>query len=632
MTDRRELLQQAAAAPISPQEILKKGYCQTGRTKNTPAPASAEEYVARKEAANQAMQEMMAKSRGKDGPGPGSFKMPGGTDSLGITPEQFMQNVPAWLGTAPEITDIAYEESCDVLVLGAGQAGTTATLRLAELGLDVLNLEVQTWEAYDNYACDMATYNSRFFLNLGVPEYDLMEVYNEYMRKSLSHAHPRLVRDYVTRSGEMLDWMLRFIPQELIDRYAHATNYKGNDLYSGETCGQKSFIAMLQWRDRDTNNNMWPYVIRSLHRAAEQLGARHKYGAQAIRLLQDDSGAVVGAIANDYDRRFFKISAKAVVVACGDFGGNPDMALDLSDTMRNLAWSVGLDRTSTASIGGNGRDGSGIRMMLWAGARMEPGPRAGQGGSINAKPGFAFGGCWPTFGPDGRRFMNETLCKFGANGQIDMLRPQGILTCVTDANWDEYCRHQGYGHEVMDRSNDYMLRTVRRDMENYKTGPDGFGVHNFSVYGNAVDTVYAADTLEELADILGYAGRDKEGFLQEIARWNDFCEKGHDDDWGCDPEYLFPIRTAPFFGVVSQLRDTIPTGGLCQHGGVITDGAYRVLTAHKDPIRGLYAAGNCCGQRYGVQYHTPTAGNSCGSALTTGYCAAEQIVQDLRNG
>lgn len=54
-----------------------------------------------------------------------------------------------------------------------------------------------------------------------------------------------------------------------------------------------------------------------------------------------------------------------------------------------------------------------------------------------------------------------------------------------------------------------------------------------------------------------------------------------------------------------------------------------MLNAAKEPIPGLYAVGNCCGQRYGVQYHTPTSGNSCGSAMTSGYVAAECVVADL---
>ena len=35
-------------------------------------------------------------------------------------------------------------------------------------------------------------------------------------------------------------------------------------------------------------------------------------------------------------------------------------------------------------------------------------------------------------------------------------------------------------------------------------------------------------------------------------------------------------------------------------------------------IPGLYATGNCCGRRFGVQYSTPIAGVSVGMAQTLG--------------
>ncbi len=551
----------------------------------------------------------------------------GSVEGLGLTPGEVMNNRPLWLGEPPEIDAFDYEIDCGVLVIGSGPAGSTATLRLTELGADVLCLEAQTWEEYDAFACDMATYNSKFFLERGVPEYDLMEVYNEYMRKALGHAHPKLVRDYVTRSGEMIDWVLQFIPQEYIDAYAHPTQYKGNRYFTGETCGQKSFIGMLQWRDKETNNNMWPFVMRSLHTEAQRRGARYLYGAQAIRLYQDEAGAICGCAARDIDGKFFKINCRAAVAAAGDFGGNPDMRLDLCDTLRNLAWSVGLDRTDANSIESGGRDGSGIRMCLWAGGTMEAGPRAGQGASVNDKPSMPFGGCWPTFGPDGRRFMNETITKFGANGAVDMLPSGGVVATVTDANWDEYCEHQGYGHEVMDRSNDYMLSVVRADMAACKPGPDGFDVHCFARYGESFDHIFAANTIEELGSYLGYEGESLANFVAEVAHWNEMCEAGYDSDWGCDPTYMFPIKDAPFFGAAAKTGEMKPHGGLCQHAGVCTDGSYNVLDKDKKPIPGLYAIGNCCGQRFGVQYHTPTAGNSCGSAMTTGYVAAEYIAK-----
>lgn len=559
--------------------------------------------------------------------------MVGAVPALGITPADFMLNKPAWLGDAPVITDISYEVDCEALVIGTGEAGTTAALRLAELGVDTICLEVQTWDEYDNYACDMAMYNSKAFIEKGgeTYRYDTTEIFNEYMRRAIGHCHPTLVRDYAERSGETADWILSFIPEDYITNYLHTTNCPGpRKSFSGESCKQLSFAAMLQWRDNASNLNMWPFVVRSLLTAMEDKGGRHIYGAQGVVLVQNNAGDVVGCIASDIDGKYFKVNCKAVVMATGDFGGNPDMRLDLSDQLRNVAWSWGKDRTDTANTGGMGRDGSGIKMCLWAGATMEAGPRAGQGCGINGKPGFAFGGCWPVFGPDGKRFFNETQIKHGTTPVCDMIPAGSLMACITDANWEAKYESQGYGHEVMDRSNPIMVEEVRANMNNYVTGPDGFPVRAFARYGNESVTVYAADTLEELGGIMGYEGEALQGFLDEVAHWNEMCKNKKDTDWGYDPQAMLPIDTAPFFGCYSITKAGTPGGGLVQHAGVNTDGRYNVVNAEKSPIKGLYAIGNVCGNRYGVQYHTPTAGNSCGSALTTGYVAAEYVAADIK--
>ena len=105
--------------------------------------------------------------------------------------------------------------------------------------------------------------------------------------------------------------------------------------------------------------------------------------------------------------------------------------------------------------------------------------------------------------------------------------PEGqLLVNVTDANWEEYLSHQGFGHETMDRSSDYMVAEVRENMANYKTGKDGFDVRAFSRFGKEYSTVYAADTLEELADIVGYSGEAKESFLAEVERYNEPLRQG----------------------------------------------------------------------------------------------------------
>ena len=75
----------------------------------------------------------------------------------------------AWLGDAPVVSDIADTEDCDVLVIGAGNAGTVAALRCQEEGANVFLADMQTYDEYDEYACDMACYNSKLFLDKGTP-------------------------------------------------------------------------------------------------------------------------------------------------------------------------------------------------------------------------------------------------------------------------------------------------------------------------------------------------------------------------------------------------------------------------------------------------------------------------------
>jgi hypothetical protein len=275
-----------------------------------------------------------------------------------------------------------------------------------------------------------------------------------------------------------------------------------------------------------------------------------------------------------------------------------------------------------------GRDGSGIRMILWAGGTMEGGPRAGMSIGINGAPGFAFGGAWPVFGPHGKRIFNESMVKFGSNGYLDTFPAGQLMASVTDANWETYLSYQGYGHETMDRSSDYAVEEVRANMAAYVAGADGFPVRAFARFGNESSPLYAAETLDELADIIGYSATDKAGFLAEVAHYNEMCAAGKDSDWGCDPQVLFPIQDPPFFASFGTTGGN-PSNGLVMLSGVNTDDFYRVTRGDKSVILGLYAAGNTCGNRYGIQYATPTAGNSCGYALTTGYVAGESAFNDL---
>ena len=133
--------------------------------------------------------------------------------------------------------------------------GAAAALRCAEEGLDTICCEVQTWEEYDNYACDLTTYNSKFFLDKGAEKYDPMDIFTEYMVKALGHANQKIVKDYATRSGEALDWMLAELDPDYVAKYAHAVNYKGNKHFQNPCSHSYYYVGMTQWRDTGTETN-----------------------------------------------------------------------------------------------------------------------------------------------------------------------------------------------------------------------------------------------------------------------------------------------------------------------------------------------------------------------------------------
>ena len=304
----------AASSSITWDDIFATSYSQANRRSNpdAKAPETPEEYIEQK----------------GNGDIMGSM-MVGMVDSLNIPEEQFMNNKPAWLGDEPQLADkVEYTKDCEVLVIGAGQAGTAAALRCAEEGLNTICCEVQTWEEYDNYACDLTTYNSKFFLDKGAEKYDPMDIFTEYMVKALGHANQKIVKDYATRSGEALDWMLAELDPDYVAKYAHAVNYKGNKHFQNPCSHSYYYVGMTQWRDTgtdtNTNNNMWPYTVRLLQQKAVEKGCEYIYGAQGLTLVHEN-GKVTGAIFTDIDGKYFQVNADAVIVAAGDFGGNPDV-------------------------------------------------------------------------------------------------------------------------------------------------------------------------------------------------------------------------------------------------------------------------------------------------------------------
>jgi 3-oxosteroid 1-dehydrogenase len=137
---------------------------------------------------------------------------------------------------------------------------------------------------------------------------------------------------------------------------------------------------------------------------------------------------------------------------------------------------------------------------------------------------------------------------------------------------------------------------------------------------------------DDLASLAAAAGIDADGLAKTVARFNEFCATGKDEDFGRgdsaydhyygDPRVkpnpnLAALVTPPFYAV------KIIPGDLGTKGGLRTDARARVLRADGSVIPGLYAAGNTSALVMGHSY--AGAGATIGPAMTFGYIAVNEM-------
>ena len=138
-------------------------------------------------------------------------------------------------------------------------------------------------------------------------------------------------------------------------------------------------------------------------------------------------------------------------------------------------------------------------------------------------------------------------------------------------------------------------------------------------------SLFVADTIEDLAD---QAGIDKAGLLDEVAKYNRFCETGVDEDFGKAARYLTPIQEGPFYAIFGKMA----TDGA--FGGVLVNPDMNVYKADKSGvIPGFYAVGD---NASGVQANAGVPGdhrlkafNDFTWAANGGYLAAEKCAEFL---
>ena len=508
---------------------------------------------------------------------------------------------PAFL-TKPEVpTDIVDEQDCDVLVIGMGLAGTAAFKAAAETGVKTIALEKQPEDTYSviYMAGDFGVVGSQIQKDLGIEWAPKEVIMHEMQKECASRIDPWMLSYWYDHSGVDFDWFVEGSDFEVLKGTA-AEKETDKECYIRPKCFPRN--EGYDYREEfypyfhgtiTTNPNM-QWACQAAMNAGVAAGGQIIFGAAGEQLIQDEDGTVTGAYAKT-DAGYIKINAKQVVLTCGDYGANKDM--------------MSYYAPEYADYGGGVDTGDGHLMGIWAGGRMENGPHAPMAHHMGAALGVD---SYLHLNMAGKRFMDEDI---PGQNLTQMLCRQPVSTDpekaaqdirsyqIFDSKWPE---------QIIDMpdSHGYTTHFVPDDeIDNYQLVLSGFGL-GYTTQQMVEDAVtYKADTLEELVEMMGLPA---ETALAEIARYNDLCHAGFDEDFGKMSKRLFPVENPPFYACAFSASKYM----LVMMGGLECDHDLHVINDAEEPIPGLFCAGNNQGRRFLVDYPVIVAGISLGTALT----------------
>ncbi len=517
--------------------------------------------------------------------------------------------VPEWLGEEPEVSeaDIVEVKETDFLIIGAGTAGMSAAASAAGLGLDFLlcekNTGVQETREY------LGLVNTPASIAANGESIDVMKLLNELTRYASGKCKQDVIKMWIDESAEFFEWMNPQMEaagkQLVVDAPApHATG--GTDYFTPVL----QHVYLVPYTPPMRND-----VFLS---AVEAAGNSALWGYDLVKLLHAD-GKVTGAVFKT-DEGYVQVNAKDTLLATGGYPANPVM-------MEALAPSAVA--CCTASSFAPNDTGYGLRAGIWAGGvkdpdaspmifdrgAVAPGVDAGYlgEGEDAVFPGSIFQenvGSQPFMkvNRNGVRFANEsapydTLC-FQAGQQ-----PGGVWCQIFDGNASEdIIRFATMGCSAF--ANQMMAA--------------GMPIEEFCKVALDAGVMQKADTVEELADKLGFAGEAKEAFLTQVERYNAQFDAQLDDDYGKEAYRLSAIRTAPFYGCWfgGSLLTTLD--------GLAINADCQVLDAAGSVIEGLYAAGDVSGSFFSGNYPEYIVGSASGRSSVQGRHVARLLAGDLK--
>ncbi len=504
------------------------------------------------------------------------------------------------------------EINTQVAVMGSGIAGLSAGVKLARAGIKVAVFEKRPFQGGGVSNTPMMT------LVVRPDEAFQDKAFKVHMEYTNYNANAAVVRNWLKHSSEIPDFVrsigcdFKFtLPQELEDLGVKPGYSAG--FPRGMNLGDYYFFTA------QGKGHGGAQYCKKMRDVLTGLGGEFYPSMPINDFILDGGGKIIGALAKDKDGNDIKINCKALIVASGGYSDNPEMIKE----------ATGLKYTDNTC-----RDGGNVLFNTFPGSRMTgdgqkvvwkaggaKGSMGINGHNLQPGPGVIGNTPWICFNQmrimqeqpylwvnnKGERFIDESISgNHMAMGTSISIQPDGCGYIVFDEDTVKHMEEEGleYIYFIFPAE---KLTDVRGQFE--KAVNEAGNKHSFM-----------ADTLKELAALTGI---DKDGLLSTVSKYNEYCAKGHDDEFAKDPKFLRPVRKGKFYAL------RVFCGGYQGMGGIKIDGKCRVLKPDFEPIPGLYAAGDCCaGEVWG---NPPTGGIGVTTiSFSQGFITAEESAEYVK--
>ena len=453
---------------------------------------------------------------------------------------------------------IIYKDSeYDIVIIGAGGAGLTAATEASSKGAKVLVLEkMGIIGGNTNYSTGgiNASYTKEQ-QRLGIK--DSKEVFfNDTMKGGQYLNDPELVKTLVENSADMVEWLQSpMIGADLSDvgAFGGATNKRIHRPKGGQAIGA--------------------HLVPLLQKAALNQGAEIRLNNKAIDILSDN-GKVCG-VKVAYEGGEYTVHTKAVIVATGGFGANPEMVEFYQASLAGFSTTNHKGATGDAFAMVEKFDAQLIQME-----QIQTHPTVVKGTGIMITEAVRGNGAI-LVNKNGRRFVNEMETRDIVSAAI-LKCPEKVAYLIFD---------QG-------------VRDSLKAIETY----------------SKQNLLSQGANLTELARVISI---DAVALEYTIDEYNKAVLAKHDSEFERNPASMErTISKAPFYAIEVEpaIHHTM--------GGLKINSKAQVLNKKGKAIPGLFAAGEVTGGVHGAER---LGGNAVADICIFGKIAADSAFESLSN-